>query len=288
MKQYHDQYFEGERPLFAETNATIEETTFGKGESPLKESQNIKLRDSIFAWKYPLWYSRNIQVDHSILKTMARSGIWYTHGITIQNSSIQAPKSFRRSSGIELIDDHFSNAQETLWRCDDIKLTNIQVNGDYFGMNSSNIYVSHLNLIGNYVFDGGKNIEIHHSTFVSKDAFWNCENVTIYDSTISGEYLAWNTKNLTLINCAIESNQGLCYIDHLKMRNCRLLHTDLTFEYCSNVDAEISSSIMSIKNPLNGKIHARSVGKIILDPTKINPGKTTIITDDETRGEVPA
>lgn len=74
MKQYHNQYFEGERPLFAETNAVIEGTTFGKGESPLKESQNIQLTDSIFTWKYPLWYSRHIQVTHSILETMARSG----------------------------------------------------------------------------------------------------------------------------------------------------------------------------------------------------------------------
>ncbi len=155
-------------------------------------------------------------------------------------------------------------------------------------MNSSNIYVDHLNLIGNYVFDGAKNVEVHDSTFVSKDAFWNCENVTIYDSTINGEYLAWNTKNLTLINCTIESDQGLCYIDHLKMRNCRLLRTDLAFEYCSDIDAEINSNIMSVKNPLSGTIHARSISEVILDPTKVNPSKTTIITDDKAQGKETA
>lgn len=288
MKQYHNQYFEGERPLFAETNAVIEGTTFGKGESPLKESQNIQLTDSIFTWKYPLWYSRHIQVTHSILETMARSGIWYTHDISIKDSSIQAPKIFRRSSNIRLTNDHFSNAEETLWNCEDINLNNVQASGDYFGMNSSNIYVDHLNLIGNYVFDGAKNVEVHDSTFVSKDAFWNCENVTIYDSTINGEYLAWNTKNLTLINCTIESDQGLCYIDHLKMRNCRLLRTDLAFEYCSDIDAEINSNIMSVKNPLSGTIHARSISEVILDPTKVNPSKATIITDDKVQGKETA
>lgn len=53
MKQYTNQYFDGERPLFAETNADISGTTFGTGESPLKESRNIHLTDSIFTYQIP-------------------------------------------------------------------------------------------------------------------------------------------------------------------------------------------------------------------------------------------
>ncbi len=74
MKKYQNQYFEGERSLFAETNADIDGTTFGMGESPLKESRNIHLTDSIFTYKYPLWYSTHIKVNHSILETMAHLG----------------------------------------------------------------------------------------------------------------------------------------------------------------------------------------------------------------------
>ncbi|ORN04100.1 DUF3737 family protein [Lentilactobacillus parabuchneri] len=281
MKKYQNQYFEGERSLFAETNADIDGTTFGMGESPLKESRNIHLTDSIFTYKYPLWYSTHIKVDHSILETMARSGIWYTDDIEINDSTIQAPKILRRSSRIMLNHDHFSDAEETLWNCRDIKMTHVQANGDYFGMNSENIYVDHMNLVGNYVFDGAKNVEVHNSTFVSKDAFWNCENVTIFDSTINGEYLAWNTKNITFVNCTIESDQGLCYIDHLTMRNCRLLRTDLAFEYCSDIDADINSTIMSVKNPISGTIHAHAIDDVILDPTKIDPSQTKIITDNK-------
>lgn len=212
---------------------------------------------------------------------MARSGIWYTDDIEINDSTIQAPKIFRRSSRITLNHDHFSDAEETLWNCRDIKMTHVQANGDYFGMNSENIYVDHMNLVGNYVFDGAKNVEVHNSTFVSKDAFWNCENVTIFDSTINGEYLAWNTKNITFVNCTIESDQGLCYIDHLTMRNCRLLRTDLAFEYCSDIDADINSTIMSVKNPISGTIHAHAIDDVILDPTKIDPSQTKIITDNK-------
>lgn len=278
MTQYTNAYFEGERSLFGEHDAVIDGTVFGKGESPLKESSKIQLKNSIFEWKYPLWYSQHVKADHTIFETMSRSGIWYTHDISITNSALQAPKLFRRSSQIRLDHVHFADAEETMWTCDDIRLTDVQINGNYFGKDSSNIYLDHVNLVGNYCFDGAKNVEVHNSTFVSKDAFWNCDNVTIYDSTLTGEYLAWNTKNLTLINCTIESDQGLCYIDHLTMRNCRLLRTDLAFEYCSNIDAEITSAIMSVKNPLSGRIQAQSIGTLIMDADRIDPSKTEIVT----------
>lgn len=74
MTEYTDQYFEGERPLFAAKDAVITRTTFGEGESPLKESHNIELKDSIFKWKYPLWYSKHVNVDHTIFETMSDRG----------------------------------------------------------------------------------------------------------------------------------------------------------------------------------------------------------------------
>jgi hypothetical protein len=279
MKKYQAQSFEGERPLFGEQNATIMNTTLGEGESPLKETRNIVLKNSIFKWKYPLWYSKHVSIDRTILETVAHAGIWYTDDIKMTNCSIQASKTFRRSSHIILNDVHLSNAAETLWACDHVKLDRVQANGQYFGMNSQNMFINHLDLIGNYCFDGAKNVEVHNSTLVSKDAFWNCENVTVYDSVINGEYLGWNTKNLTLVNCIIESDQGLCYIDHLTMRHCKLLETDLAFEYCTDIDAEIDSRIMSVKNPISGQIQAQGINELIMDPTKIDPSKTTITTD---------
>ena len=43
---------------------------------------------------------------------------------------------------------------------------------------------------------------------------------------------------LPLVNCTIESLQGMCYIENLKMVNCKLINTTLAFEY-STVDAQI-------------------------------------------------
>ncbi len=89
---------------------------------------------------------------------MARSGIWYTNDIELNDSTLQAPKLFRVCNQVKLNNIHFSDAQETLWKCNQVMLKNVQANGDYFGMNSTNLYIDHLDLVGNYCFDGAKNV----------------------------------------------------------------------------------------------------------------------------------
>ena len=105
------------------------------------------------------------------------------------------------------------------------------------------------------------------------------ENVTVYDSFISGEYLGWNAKNLTLVNCTIESLQGMCYIDNLVMKNCKLINTTLAFEY-STVDADICSKIDSVMNPTSGTIKAQHIDNLIIEKDKVDPSKTKIIVQD--------
>ena len=136
--------------------------------------------------------------------------------------------------------------------------------------------IDNLSLDGNYPFDGGQNITVRNSRLLSKDAFWNAENVTVSDSYILGEYLGWNSKNLTFINCTIESLQGLCYIQNLVMKNCRLINTTLAFEY-STVDAQIDNSIDSVLNPTSGIIRAESIKELIIEKDKVDPSKTQII-----------
>ena len=278
MKTLTQGLFTGERALFNSNGLKIYDSTFADGESPLKESTDIELHSSIFKWKYPLWYCTDIKVFDSVLLETARSGIWYTKNITMENCVIEAPKTFRRSSQIHLSNVNMPNAKETLWNSSDVTLDCVCAAGDYFGMGSESIRADKLTIDGNYAFDGGKNIEIKNSKLISKDAFWNCENVTVTDSVIIGEYLGWNSKNVTFINCMIESNQGMCYMDGVKLINCKLLNTDLAFEF-SSVDADIVSEIDSVKNPKEGKIRARAIRELILEPTQIDPGKTEIITE---------
>ena len=270
----------GERSLFMARDLVIEDTIFGEGESPLKESRDIKLYNSMFKWKYPLWYSKNITVKNCSWFEMARAGVWYTENISIEDSAIEAPKNFRRCKNLSLNNVSLSDARETLWNCEDVTLTNVTAKGTYFGMNMNNIKVDNLTLYGDYSFDGGKNIEVRNSKLLSKDAFWNCENVVVYDSFISGEYLGWNSKNLTFINCTIESLQGMCYIENLVMKDCKLLDTTLSFEY-STVDAEIKGHIDSVKNPISGSLTADSIGELIMEEDKVDVSKTKIIIRGE-------
>ena len=68
----------------------------------------------------------------------------------------------------------------------------------------------------------------------------------------------------------------MCYIDHLVMKNCKLLNTTLAFEY-STVDAEITGKIDSVMNPSSGVIRADSIDELIVEKDKVDPLKTKII-----------
>ena len=265
----------GERALFNSKNMMIENCVFDDGESPLKESSDIELKNCFFGWKYPLWYCNDIQVTDTNWLEMGRAGVWYTNNISVKNAVIQAPKNFRRCNNVLLEDVALTKAEETLWNCNNVKLTNVTAKGNYFAMNSNNVEIDGLKLDGNYSFDGCKNVVVRNSTLMSKDAFWNSENVEVRDSFISGEYLGWNSKNLTFINCTIESLQGMCYIDNLKMINCKLINTTLAFEY-SSVEADIASNIESVLNPSSGTIKAHFIGELILEKDQIDPSKTII------------
>lgn len=280
MKRYEQQRFTGERALFQSCDLDICYCIFADGESPLKESKNLEIRHCSFQWKYPLWYCKNVVVEDGAMLEMARAGIWYTENIKMKNILIEAPKAFRRCHDITLEAVNMSNAQETLWNCNQVVMKDVTAKGDYFAMNSTDIEIDGFSLVGNYSFDGVKNLTIRNAKMISKDAFWNSENVTVYDSYISGEYLGWNSKNVTFINCTIESLQGMCYMENVVMKNCKLLNTNLAFEY-STVEAEIDSKIDSVKNPYAGSIKALQIGEVIFDNPDMKKEDTKIVVQND-------
>lgn len=278
MQIFRQQTFSGERALYAVRDATVIDCTFLGGESPLKESHSLTLSGDLFRWRYPLWYCTDVVAADCTFFDGARAGMWYTDRITVERATVQSVKNFRRCHDVVLRDVSFPNAVETLWHCDGARLERVTAKGDYFAMNSENLTIDGLWLDGHYSFDGVKNVTIRNSHLVTKDAFWNSENVTVYDSLVIGEYLGWNAKNLTLINCTIVSLQGLCYVENLKLENCKLLETTLAFEY-STVDADVSTAIDSVLNPIAGTIRAPRIGELILEPDRIDPSRTAIDCD---------
>ena len=101
---------------------------------------------------------------------------------------------------------------------------------------------------------------------------YHAKNVVVRNCTGKGEYLAWYCENVTFERCKIVGTQPLCYCKNLKLINCEMMDTDLAFEK-SQVEATVTTPVLSIKNPLSGRITVPSVGEIIRD-------------DAEAKGEV--
>ena len=100
--------------------------------------------------------------------------------------------------------------------------------------------------------------------FDTKDAFWHAKNVTVRNSVVKGEYLAWYSENVTFENCRIIGTQPLCYCKNLKLESCEMIDTDLCFEK-SDVEATVTTPVISIKNPRSGSIQVPCVKEIIRD-----------------------
>lgn len=131
-------------------------------------------------------------------------------------------------------------------------------------MRSEDLQFFDVRLKGKYSFQYTKNMTLENCVLDTKDAFWHAEQVTVKNSIIKGEYLAWYSSGVTFIHCTIIGAQPFCYCKNLKLVDCKMVDTDLCFEK-SEVNATITTPVISIKNPLSGTICAPSVEKIIMD-----------------------
>ena len=54
----------------------------------------------------------------------------------------------------------------------------------------------------------------------------------------------------------------------------------LSFELCSNIEANITTHIDSVKNPISGHIHAKGIDELIIDDNMVDRTKTVIEVDE--------
>ena len=257
-----DKTFGGERPLFATHDLRLENITITDGESGIKQCQNME------CYAY---------IENCYFALGSRSAIWYTNDLVMKNSRIDGPKFFREMRNLELENVEITDADETFWKVDGIRIKNVKLHGGtYPFMFSKNIYVDGLESDSKYVFQYCQNVEIHHANILTKDSFWECENVSIYDSVLDGEYLAWHSKNVRLVNCHLAGEQLLCYTENLVLENCTIdAACDRMFEY-STVEADIKGHIENIKNPTSGHIIADSIGSITIDENVRQPNNCIV------------
>ena len=260
------QTFDEERALYGAKDVVVNECRFdgpADGESAIKEAANVKTNRCFFNLRYPFWHVHGLKINDCELTELCRAALWYSDGISITDTKLHGIKALRECRDVVLKNCDVISP-EFGWSVTNIEMYDSKAESEYFMMRSENIRFENVAFKGKYSFQYIKNAMFENCTFDTKDAFWHGENVTVRNSVVKGEYLAWYSDGLTLENCKIIGTQPLCYCKNLKLINCEMTDTDLCFEK-SEVFAEITTSVISIKNPLSGKITVPEVGEVIMD-----------------------
>ena len=264
--RFNNLTFDEERALYGIHNAEILNCAFtgpADGESALKESGNIRVRDSQFLLRYPLWHVDGAELSGCLMTDTCRAALWYDKDLRIEKCSLGGIKALRECDNSVLVDCTIESP-EFGWYCRGVTLSGCSIQSEYLFLHSRDLDIGTLKLTGKYSFQYVENMTIRNSELNTKDAFWHSKNVTVIDSVIRGEYLAWYSENLKLIRCTIIGTQPLCYAKNLILEDCEMIDCDLAFEK-SDVQASVRGAILSVKNPQSGSITTDAIGEVILD-----------------------
>ena len=257
--------FDEERALYGSDGVRAVGCRFdgpADGESAFKESKNVETEGCYFNLRYPFWHTRTLKITDCEMTSLCRAALWYSDNITIDNTKLHGIKALRECDCIRIRKSSIISP-EFGWFSRNIIMDKTEAEGEYFMLRAENLTFTDVTLHGKYSFQYIKNCTFENCNFDTKDAFWHAENVVVKNSVIKGEYLAWYAKDITFIDCEISGTQPLCYCENLKMINCTLREADLAFEK-SSVEAEITTPVISIKNPQSGYIRVPSYGELIL------------------------
>lgn len=272
--------FDEERAFYGEKGITVKHCAFdgpADGESAFKECSDINAEDCFFNLRYPFWHDRGVKIIGSEMTENCRAALWYSEHITVRETKMHGIKALRECDGV-IINDCDILSPEFGWSARNIQMSDCSAVSEYFLLRAENILLNNVRFSGKYSFQYIKNALIENCELTTKDAFWHAENVTVKNCVLNGEYLGWYSNGLTLINCKITGTQPLCYCKNLKLVDCEMFNTDLSFEK-SEVEAEIITPIVSVKNPAAGIISAPAFGEIISDDPKAT-GETAITERD--------
>lgn len=266
MEHIKNKNFDAERALYGSHTLLVSDCTFdgpADGESALKESSDIVAERCYFNLRYPFWHCKNLKIYDSTLTPMCRAALWYCSRTEILNTKLHGIKALRECHdvllrGCDIISPEFG------WSINGVRLERSSAEGEYFMLRSENLSLEDVRFKGKYSFQYIKNAGFENCTIDTKDAFWHAENVTVTNSVIKGEYLAWYSDGLTLENCIISGTQPFCYCKNLRLINCEMHDADLCFEK-SDVEASITTPVISIKNPRSGTISVPAAGELIFD-----------------------
>lgn len=253
-----------ERALYGASDITIKNCIFdgpADGESALKECNGVIAEDCSFRLRYPLWHDKGVKITSSVMEDTCRAALWYSSDIEIANAKLHGIKAVRECENVTITDSDIISA-EFGWFSKNVTMKDTTAKGEYMFLRTSGINAVNFSMKGKYSFQYIADSVFENCTLDTKDAFWHAKNVTVKNSVVKGEYLGWYAEDLTFENCIIYGTQPLCYCKGLKLVNCEMHECDLAFEK-SDVEAEITTPVVSVKNPASGRIVLPAVGEII-------------------------
>lgn len=274
MEIISNKMFGEERALYGSDGLVLRNCTFDgpeDGESALKECRDIDADRCFFNLRYPFWHDNKLKIANSEMTELCRAALWYSAEIEITDTKLHGIKALRECRQVKMTRCDV-DSPEFGWSVHNIEMEHCVAKSEYFMMRSDSLNFRDVELEGKYSFQYIHDSIFDGCRFDTKDAFWHAKNVVVKNSVVKGEYLAWYCENVTFENCKIIGTQPLCYCKGLKLIQCELEDADLCFEK-SEVDATITTPVISIKNPLSGKILVPSAGEVIRD-------------DNQSRGEV--
>lgn len=267
MRTIQNQTFDEERALYGSDGIMVKDCSFdgpADGESAFKECRDVQVERSFFNLRYPFWHDHGLSIRNCEMTELCRAALWYSDHVIIENSKLHGIKALRECRniavrGCSIISPEFG------WSTQDVRMEDCDVESEYFMMRSAGLQFYDVRMKGKYSFQYIEDAIFENCIFDTKDAFWHAKNVTVRNSVIKGEYLGWYSENVTFENCRITGTQPLCYCRGLKLKNCEMEGCDLAFER-SIVEADITTPVTSIKNPLSGsRITVPAAGEIIRD-----------------------
>ncbi len=258
--------FDEERALYGSRDLTVKDCAFdgpADGESAFKECSHIQAEHCFFNLRYPFWHCHGLRLSDSEMTELCRASLWYSDHVTVTGTRMHGIKAVRECADVtiqncDIISPEFG------WSTRGMTMADSTAVSEYFMMRSDHLDFRRVNFRGKYAFQYIQDALFENCVLDTKDAFWHGKNITVRDCVVKGEYLAWYSDGLTLERCKIIGTQPFCYCTNLKLVDCEMVDTDLCFEK-SQVEATVTTPVISIKNPLSGHITVPAVGEIIRD-----------------------
>ena len=266
MNVIQNQTFDMERALYGSRDIQVKNCAFdgpADGESAFKESRRLQVEHCYFNLRYPFWHDHELKISRSEMTELCRAALWYSEDVEINDTKLHGIKALRECSrvkmrGCDIVSSEFG------WSVRGMEMEDCTAESEYFMMRSDHLNFQNVRMKGKYSFQYIRDSVFEHCVFDTKDAFWHAENVVVRDSVVKGEYLAWYCDNVTFERCKIIGTQPLCYCKNLKLIDCEMEAADLCFEK-SQVEAVVTTPVISIKNPYAGRITVPAVGEVIRD-----------------------